>query len=108
MALGRPGRRRQPVRASSLAPAAVLAPDECAALTDAVLRGDRQAPERLLAAAFEWANAVRLQCLILDRVLSGEVDIVASRDGAELTFRPHRAANVVPFTRPDRVPGNCG
>jgi hypothetical protein len=108
MALGRPDRRRRPVSPSSLAPAAILAPDECAALTAAVLRGNRRAPERLLGAAFEWANAVRLQGLILDRVLSGEVDIVASHDGAELTFRPHRAANVVPFTRPDRVPGDCG
>jgi hypothetical protein len=88
-------------------PAAVLAPDERAALADAMLRGNRQAPEPLLASAIEWANAVRLQGLLLDRVLSGDVDIVASHDGAELTFRPHRASNVVPFIRPDRVPGIC-
>jgi hypothetical protein len=77
-------------------PASTLAPDERAAVTEAVRRANPRLPEPLLAFAMEWAHAVRLQSLILDRVLAGEVDILPSHDGADLTFRSHRS-NVLPF-----------
>ncbi len=90
-----PRRRRRAAPPTQASP--VLAPDECAALAEAVRRANPRLPEGLLASAIEWAHAVRLQSLILDSVLAGEVDILPSHDAGDLTFRSHRANNVVPF-----------
>ncbi len=92
-----PSVRRRRLTPAPRRPASTLAPDERAAVTEAVRRANPRLPEPLLASAMEWAHAVRLQNLILDRVLAGEVDILPSHDGADLTFRSHRASNVVPF-----------
>ena len=53
--------------------------------------------DRLLADAVEWAHSVRLHALILDMVLAGEVDIEASADGDDLSFRPTDAARAISF-----------
>jgi hypothetical protein len=66
-------------------------------LTEAVRRANPCLPPGLLDSAIEWAHAVRLQSLILDSVLAGEVDILPSHDAGDLTFRSHHARNVVPF-----------
>jgi hypothetical protein len=68
-----------------------------------VRRANPGLPAGLLDSAIEWARAVRLQSLILASVLAGEVDILSSRDGGDLTFRSHRASNVVAFDPLARV-----
>jgi hypothetical protein len=70
---------------------------EHAALEDAVTRANPQPPAALIADAVAWARSVRLHALLLDEVLAGQVDIVASPDGGDLSFRQHGAPNVIPF-----------
>jgi hypothetical protein len=95
-------RDRRPVRSTSPSvpgpPPDLLAPGEQAALTRAVLRPNAAAPRPTITQALEWARTVRLQALILDKVLEGGVDILVSQDGSDLVFRAHAADNVIPLS----------
>lgn len=75
----------------------LLGPAEYTALKDAVTRCNPHPSDGLIADAVAWARSVRLHALLLDKVLAGQVDIVALPDGGDLCFRQHGAPNVIPF-----------
>ena len=70
---------------------------EHAALKDAVARANSEPHDALMADALAWARSVRLHALLLDMVLAGCVDILASPEGGDLSFRQRGAPNVIPF-----------
>jgi hypothetical protein len=70
---------------------------EQTALEAAVARANPQPNDALLTDAVAWARSVRLHALLLDSVLAGDVDILASPATHDLTFRQRGATNVVPF-----------
>ena len=81
----------------AVTPPDVLGLAEHTAIAAAVTRANPQPHDALVAEAVAWARSVRLHALLLDSVLAGDVDILVSSDGRDLTFRQHGATNVIPF-----------
>ena|SRR5438046_309858 len=75
----------------------VLGLAELATLKDAITRANPQPADAVIADAVAWARSVRMHAVLLDMVLAGEVDILASSDDGDLCFRQHGAPNVIPF-----------
>jgi hypothetical protein len=75
----------------------LLAPHEREALVRALRRSSAAAPTPSLNQTVEWARSVRLHALLLDCVLSGDVDILLSDDGSEMLFKEHTNRPIVPL-----------